>query len=142
MRSSAVLFKAFLLALATANPHPANWDLGNSVVSRHEPGSLVARADGLSPEIAQLVADNGVTTACYSSTYAPIVIPFKMRKRQDEVAQETCPVPTDDDICADGFIYLCCYDNYNELEAWPPVGLIQSHCDMSRLVQIRERLCN
>lgn len=141
MRSSAFLFKAVLLALATASPHLGNSDLGNSVVSRHEPGSLVARADGLSPEIAQLAADKGVTTACYSSTSAPIIQPAKMRKRQEELAQETCPAQQPS-LCADGFMPLCCDDFVQDLGAWPPVGLIEPNCEQSRLVQIREHLCN
>lgn len=104
MHASTILFNAVLLALATASPHPANSDLRNPVVSRAEPGSLVARADGLSPEIAQYVSDNGITPGCSSSTTAPD-LPAKLRKRQE--TPEMCPV-TDTSTCQTGFTPLCC----------------------------------
>ena len=128
MRSSTVLFQAVLFVLVTASPRPENSDSGNQVVARAEPGSLVARADDLSPELAQLVADNGVTPGCSSSITQP-EIPTKMRKREDEVAAGFCP-GYDYTICKPGFKPLCCEEN-NLLGGSPLPGLIFARCELS-----------
>lgn len=139
MRSSTVLFQAVLFALATASPRPENANLGNPVVPQDQPRSLVARANDLSPEVAQLVADNGVTPGCYSSTSKP-TIPAKLRKRQDELAQESCPAQ-DTSTCKAGFTPLCCEpDLFTASE--PPVGLIVSECTLSMLFHISSRSCD
>lgn len=125
MRSSTALFQAVLFALASASPRPEN--------------ALVARADDLSPEVAQLVADNGATAGCYSST-SPPPIPAKLRKRQDELAQESCPAQ-DLSVCKRGFIPLCCLPELFVVNG-PPVGLIESGCSLRSLYQISSHSCN
>ena len=122
MHASTILFNAVLLALATASPHPANSDLGNPVVSRAEPGSLVARADDVSPEIAQYIADNGITPGCSSSTTAPD-LPSKLRKRQGAM----CPTNTDTSSCKDGFTPLCCDEAPSSVGQLLP-GFLLSGC--------------
>lgn len=124
MHAPTILFNAVLLALATASPHPANSDLGNPVVSRAEPGSLVARADDVSPEIAQYISDNGITPGCYSSTTAP-VLPAKLRKRQEEPAM--CPADTDTTTCKEGFTPLCCDEQPSSVGQLLP-GFLLSGC--------------
>ncbi|MCJ1464841.1 hypothetical protein MMC07_003456 [Pseudocyphellaria aurata] len=103
MRSSTTLFQAVLLALATASPRPEIPHIGTAAVSHAEPRSLVARADDLSPELAQLVADNGITSTCYSSTEPPIVLTAKKAKRQEDLVPrqeglvaEACSYPNPD----------------------------------------------
>lgn len=125
MRFSTALFQAVLFALASASPRPEN--------------ALVARADDLSPEVAQLVADNGATAGCYSSTSAP-PIPAKLRKRQDELAQESCPAE-DLSVCKNGFIPLCCLPELLVANG-PPAGLILSGCELRLLYQISSHSCN
>lgn len=137
MRAFTIFFNAVLLALATASPRPANSDLGNPVVSRAEPGSLVARADGLSPEIAQYVSDNGITPGCSSSTTAPD-LPAKLRKRQEE--PEMCPVQ-DTSTCQNGFTHLCC-DEEGVAVGIYEAGFLLAGCVSRMLSQTSEHLCS
>ncbi|MCJ1423832.1 hypothetical protein MMC29_001717 [Sticta canariensis] len=122
MRASTIFFNAVLLALATASPRSANSNLGIPVVSRAEPGSLVTRADGLSPEIAQYVSDNGITPGCFSSTTAP-ELPAKLRKRQNP---EMCPAPGTS-TCKAGFTALCC-DEQGVTVGTRQAGFLLSGC--------------
>lgn len=141
MRSSTVLFQAVLFALAAASPRPGNADSGNPVVARNEPGLLVARANDLSPELAQKVADNGITPSCSSSTTQP-AIPAKMRKRQDEVAEAFCPA-YDPSICKAGFKPLCCEeDSLSDVVGATPAGLIYGGCQLSASFRILGHSCN
>lgn len=140
MRSSAALFQAVLLALTTASPRPENPHIGNAVVSQAEPRSLVARAGGLSPEIAQIVADHGITSGCYSSETTP-TLPVKKAKRgeglvpRDGPDPSFCPYP-DPNICVEGFSPLCCQEESVTDSQFIPVGLIESDCELSRSFQI------
>lgn len=136
MRSSTVLINAVLIALATASPRP------NLVAAPLEPGTLVARASGLSPQLTQAVADNGITSGCYTSTTAPVP-PATLRKRQQELAQASCPAPQEgDDICVPGFTPLCCQPELFPDVISGPVGLIESDCSPSMLLQIWGHMCN
>ena len=132
MRSSAVLVGAVLFALATASPHPENPAQG-------EHGLLVSRADDLSPELAQVVANNGATSGCFSSISTPAV-PAKLRKRQAlDLSQESCP-NIDTTICRQGFTPLCCDPDlyYDPSTSNHLPGTIESGCTPSGLLHVLE----